>query len=131
MFRFADPTYLYLFIILPFIAAFYFYSNYRRRKNILKFGDPELVSLLMPDVSKYRPNIKFWLTFSALALAIFLLARPPETVPRHAKNTADKDNSTWRNLMFIRYLAQVAKSTTKPHEKHRIIAKKIKNNICD
>lgn len=76
MFRFADPTYLYLLILLPFIAAFYFYSNYRRRKNIRKFGDPELVSLLMPNVSKYRPNVKFWLVWAALTLAIFLLARP-------------------------------------------------------
>jgi Ca-activated chloride channel homolog len=31
---------------------------------------------LMPDVSKYRPDIKFWLVFSALALTIVLMARP-------------------------------------------------------
>lgn len=87
MFRFADPTYLYLLIILPFIAAFYIYSNYRRRKNIRKFGDPELLAELMPDVSKHRPKVKFWLTFAALTLTIFLLARPQfgakmETVKR-------------------------------------------------
>ena len=75
MFRFADPTYLYLLIILPFIAAFYIYSNYRRKRNIRKFGDPELLAKLMPEVSKYRPNVKFWLTFAALTLTIFLLAR--------------------------------------------------------
>lgn len=85
--RFADPTYLYLLIILPFLAAFYFYSNYRRKKNIRKFGDPELLNKLMPDVSKYRPDMKFWLTLAALALTIFLLARPQfgsksETVKR-------------------------------------------------
>lgn len=85
--RFADPTYLYLLIILPFLAAFYFYSNYRRKKNIRKFGDPELLSKLMPDVSKYRPDVKFWLTLTALALTVFLLARPQfgsksETVKR-------------------------------------------------
>ncbi len=87
MFRFADPTYLYLLIILPFIAAFYIYSNYRRKRNIRKFGDPELLAQLMPDVSKYRPKVKFWLTFAALALTILLLARPQfgsklETVKR-------------------------------------------------
>lgn len=87
MFRFADPTYLYLLIILPFIAAFYIYSNYRRKRNIRKFGDPELLAKLMPEVSKYRPNVKFWLTFAALTLTIFLLARPQfgsklETVKR-------------------------------------------------
>lgn len=76
MFRFADPTYLYLLIILPFIAAFYIYSNFKRRKAIKKFGDPELMAQLMPDVSRYRPDVKFWLVFAALALTIVLMARP-------------------------------------------------------
>lgn len=76
MFRFEDPTYLYLLIILPFIVLFYLYSNLKRRKAIKKFGDPELMAQLMPDVSKYRPDIKFWLVFSALALTIVLMARP-------------------------------------------------------
>ncbi len=76
MFRFADPTYLYLFIILPFIVLFYLYSNYKRRKAIKKFGDPELMAQLMPDVSKYRPDVKFWLIFAALAFTIVLIARP-------------------------------------------------------
>jgi Ca-activated chloride channel family protein len=52
------------------------YSNLKRRKAIKKFGDPELMAQLMPDVSKYRPDIKFWLVFSALALTIVLMARP-------------------------------------------------------
>lgn len=87
MFRFADPNYLYLLILLPFLAVFYLYSNYRRRKNIRKFGDPELLKQLMPDVSKYRPDIKFWITFASIALIILMLARPQfgskmETVKR-------------------------------------------------
>lgn len=59
MFRFEEPTYLYLLLLLPFLAAFYLYSNYRRRKAIRKFGDPVLMAQLMPDVSKYRPDVKF------------------------------------------------------------------------
>ena len=51
MFRFEEPAYLYLLLLLPLLAAFYLYSNYRRRKNIRKFGDPELMAQLMPDVS--------------------------------------------------------------------------------
>ena len=27
MFRFGEPTYLYLLLLLPFLAAFYLYSN--------------------------------------------------------------------------------------------------------
>lgn len=87
MFRFADPAYLYLLLILPFLVAFYLYSNYSRRKKIRQFGDPELLARLMPDVSKYRPDVKFWLIWVALGVSIFLLARPQfgskmETVKR-------------------------------------------------
>lgn len=87
MFRFADPTYLYTLIILPFLAIFYFYSNYRRRKNIRKYGDPELIESLMPEVSKYRPDVKFWIVLITLGLIIVMISRPQfgskmETVKR-------------------------------------------------
>ena len=87
MFRFEEPAYLYLLLLLPFLAVFYLYSNYRRRKEIRKFGDPELMAQLMPDVSKYRPDVKFWLVFTAIGLFAVLLARPQfgsklETVKR-------------------------------------------------
>lgn len=87
MFRFEEPAYLYLLLLLPLLAAFYLYSNYRRRKAIRKFGDPELMAQLMPDVSKYRPDLKFWLLFGAIGLFAVLIARPQfgskiETVKR-------------------------------------------------
>ena len=68
MFRFADPNFLYLLIILPFVVALYLYSNYRRRQNIRKYGDPTLLKQLMPTISKYRtkwncPCKYFWLFF--------------------------------------------------------------------
>ena len=55
MFRFEEPAYLYLLLLLPLLVAFYLYSNYRRRKAIRRFGDPVLMASLMPDVSKHRP----------------------------------------------------------------------------
>ncbi|MDR0895767.1 MAG: VWA domain-containing protein [Prevotellaceae bacterium] len=87
MFRFEEPAYLYLLIALPFLAALYLYSNYRRRRAVRKFGDPELMAPLMPDVSKYRPDVKFWLTLTAIGLLAVVLARPQfgsklETVKR-------------------------------------------------
>ena len=87
MFRFEEPAYLYLLLLLPALTAFYLYSNYRRRQSIRKFGDPELMAQLMPDVSKYRPDVKFWIVFIALGLFAVLLARPQfgsklETVKR-------------------------------------------------
>ena len=92
MFRFGEPIYLYLLIVLPVLVILYFYSNYRRRKKIRQYGDPELLIHLMPDVSKYRPDVKFWLVFAALAMVIFMLARPQfgskmETVKRQGVET--------------------------------------------
>ena len=87
MFRFEEPTYLYLLLLLPLLAALFLYSNYRRRKAIKKFGDPELMAQLMPDASKYRPDVKFWIVLVAIGLFAVLLARPQfgsrlETVKR-------------------------------------------------
>ncbi len=76
MFQFENPSYLYLLFLLPLIIVFYLYSNYKRRNNIKRYGDPDLIKSLMPEVSKYRPDIKFWLTFTAIALTIVMLARP-------------------------------------------------------
>ena len=87
MFRFADPIYLYLLLLLPLLAIRYAYSNYRRKRNIRKYGDPQLLAHLMPGVSIYRRHVKFWLTLFALGVMAFLLARPQfgsklETVKR-------------------------------------------------
>lgn len=87
MFRLEEPAYLYLLLLLPLLAVFYLYSNYRRRRAIRRFGDPALMEQLMPDVSKYRPNVKFWLIFTSIGLFAILLARPQfgsklETVKR-------------------------------------------------
>ena len=76
MFRFEEPTYLYLLLLLPLLLAFYLYSNYKRRKAIRLFGDPNLVMQLMPDVSKYRPDIKFGILLFVIGLFAILLARP-------------------------------------------------------
>lgn len=87
MFRFEEPAYLYLLLLLPVLALLYWYSNYRRRRAIRKFGDPELMAMLMPDVSRYRPNVKFGIIWLVVALFSLLLARPQfgsklETVKR-------------------------------------------------
>lgn len=90
--KFANPEYFYLFIFLFLLLAVYFYSNFRRERNLKKYGDSELLKNLMPDVSRYRPGIKFWLSFFALAFLIVVLARPQfgskkETVTRQGIET--------------------------------------------
>lgn len=87
MFKLADPEYLYLLVLVPVLVALHVFSNIRRRKKIREYGDPQLLSQLMPDASESRPNMKFWLLFTAYAICCFLLARPQfgskqETVTR-------------------------------------------------
>ena len=76
MFRFENPTYLFLLILLPILAVIFVWSNIKRKRNIQKYGDPELLGALMPEVSSGRYNLKFWLTFAALFFLIILAARP-------------------------------------------------------
>ena len=76
MFRFEDPIYLYLLAAIPILAVIRFVMVYQQKKRLRRFGDPELVRQLMPDVSRFRPGVKFWLLQAALALLIVMLARP-------------------------------------------------------
>jgi Ca-activated chloride channel family protein len=48
----------------------------QQKKRLRKFGDPDLVRQLAPDVSRLRPAVKFWLLLAAWALAVVMLARP-------------------------------------------------------
>ncbi len=76
MFRFEDITYLYLLAVIPILALLRFMMTRAQKKRLKKFGDPQLVKQLMPDVSRWRPSVKFWLLQAALALIIVMLARP-------------------------------------------------------
>lgn len=76
MFRFEDPTYLYLLILLPFLIFIRIWGVRKRKKQLAKFGDPALLKQLMPNVSMAKREVKFWLMTSAVALLIVMLARP-------------------------------------------------------
>ena len=76
MFRFAAPIYLYLLALIPVLALIRFLTYSNQKKRLRKFGDPKLLRELMPDVSRFRPSVKFWILQGALALLIVMLARP-------------------------------------------------------
>lgn len=87
MFRFANPEFLYLLFILPAIIVFYIYSLIARKRAIKKYGNPTLLSELMPEVSEKRQSLKFWLLFCSIGVMIFVIAGPQfgsklETVKR-------------------------------------------------
>lgn len=74
--RFANPEYLYLLLLLPAVILLFLYSNYRRRKNLNSYGNPQLLKKLIPGTAVLRNRITFWFTFFALALIVVALARP-------------------------------------------------------
>ncbi|MBR7030988.1 MAG: VWA domain-containing protein [Prevotella sp.] len=76
MFRFEDPIYLWLLVLIPILALVRFVTYRNQKKRLRKFGDLKLLKALMPDVSHFRPRVKFWLLLVALALLIVMLARP-------------------------------------------------------
>ena len=76
MFRFEDPIYLYALVLIPLLAILRFLLVRQQKKRLRKFGDRELVRQLTPDVSRFRPLVKYSLLLTALALLIVMIARP-------------------------------------------------------
>ena len=76
MFRFESPQYLYLLLVLAALAAIHYYIIYKKKQQVKRFGDPELTRQLFLGVSRWRPEVKFWLAMLALASFIVALARP-------------------------------------------------------
>lgn len=76
MLRFETPIYLWLLVIIPLMALIRFVMWRLQKKKYKRLGDKRLLRLMMPNVSKYRPSVKFWLMMAAVALIIVMLARP-------------------------------------------------------
>lgn len=76
MLSFAYPEYLYLLLLIPVIVALYIFARLSRSRNLKHFGRMDVLSALMPDVSKYKPGIKLVLQLVAFALIVVILARP-------------------------------------------------------
>lgn len=76
MFRFETPEYLYLLLLLPALAVAHYLWAFRKRRNLRKYGDPALLKLFMPDVSRLRTELKFWFLQLSLLFLIIALARP-------------------------------------------------------
>lgn len=76
MFRFENPEYLFLILLIPVFATLHYLWNIHKRRQIRKFGDQDLVRSMMIDVSRLRPELKFWLLQASLLCMIIAIARP-------------------------------------------------------
>lgn len=76
MFRFENPDYLWLLLVIPLLIAVRYLAFLKKRKQLRLFGEKQLVERLMIGVSRRRPFVKFLLQIIALSLLIIVLARP-------------------------------------------------------
>lgn len=76
LFRFANPDFLYLLLLLPLIATLFILNEFRKKRAFLKLGEPLLVKKLIPDLSATRPVLKFILQVLGIISLIIILARP-------------------------------------------------------
>ena len=78
MYRFENPEYLWLLLVVLLLGIIRFVTYFNQKKRLRKFGDPELLHQLMPDVSRWRPLVKFLLLELALTMLIIMVARPQQ-----------------------------------------------------
>ena len=76
MFRFANPQYLWLLVVLPLFVALFWLAAHRRRKRLERFGHPAILQELMPEVSTGRVTLRFILFLLAVLCLILAAARP-------------------------------------------------------
>ena len=103
MFRFANPSFLYLLGLVAVFALLHYVAFCRRRRRIARYGDPALVNQLFVDVSLWRPEVKMWLGLAAFSMFVLALARPQNGVKQvererygiEAMVALDVSNSMW------------------------------------
>lgn len=76
MFRFGNPEYLYLLLLVPLLIVLFALGQYAKKQALHKFGDLSVIEQLMPYVSKSRPVLKFIFLSIAIVFIVFALADP-------------------------------------------------------
>ena len=76
MFRFDNPTYLWLLLLIPLLAMIYLYSLRQSKRRLKRFGSLKLMHQLSPMASPRRKLVKFALAELILTLLILIVARP-------------------------------------------------------
>lgn len=76
MFRFENPEILYFLLIIPVLVLIFIFSNVNKKKRLKKFGDINIINVLIPDYSKSRPILKFIFLTLSITFLILGLANP-------------------------------------------------------
>jgi len=76
MIRFEHLEYLNALYILPVLVIVFWLAMRWRRKALQRFGEKDLLNHLIPDISRYKHQIKFTFLLLAVAFLIVGLANP-------------------------------------------------------
>ena len=76
LFRFANPDFLYLLLLLPVMILLYIINTIRKNRALKRLGNIELVGTLVPEMSGIRSLIKFILQLIAVTSGVIMLSRP-------------------------------------------------------
>jgi Ca-activated chloride channel family protein len=76
LFRFANPDYLYLLLLLPVVVLLFIIELIRKNNALKRLGDKNLVERLVPELSGTRTVIKFIIQLIVILSGIIMLARP-------------------------------------------------------
>jgi Ca-activated chloride channel homolog len=76
MFRIEHPAFLILLLLIPFLVLLYFLITRNRKRALKRFGDLDVISKLMPEVSIVRPAFKFGILMLAFVFLIMAMANP-------------------------------------------------------
>lgn len=76
MLTFAYPLYLLLLLAVPAIWLLYALARKARRNKLREFGRIEVLTPLMPLVSKYKSSIRISISMLAVAALVLAYARP-------------------------------------------------------
>ena len=76
MFRFSNPEYFYLLIIIPILALLYYVTTIFVKRRANRFAEKELFIGLIPNFSNHRFLAKFVILLLAFLLMVVMLARP-------------------------------------------------------
>lgn len=76
MFKFAQPEYLYLLLLIPALTLLYLLAISRRKRYLRQFGETKLVQRLTSHYSRGRSGLIFSLQMLVLVFLILAVARP-------------------------------------------------------
>lgn len=75
-FNFGEAKFLWFLILVPVFLILFAFLQYKKKKNLLKLGNLEVVRSLSIETVRYKPWLKFLLLILSMTLIIIALSKP-------------------------------------------------------